>query len=235
MWGFFYLSGQKTNTNQCIVDLGGVRVCKDLNKLGIPRNLGACCGGFREMVKDQCECNPAIDVLLGEGGDRIYQLESLCRLAEPHNWTSIPLSDLRSCDSIKTHNYGCKQSDVEIDAGRLKNALTFLDMFAANANESSCFDTPSFLQNLETVVDEKIEFTVPYGVGKYKGYEEVAEYLGIAFSSLTHGFWQYNITVDLDKPNKLEVSEDGKRWYHGASFSGSFLRGLNHYNDKYSC
>ena len=38
-----------------------------LDKLGIPRNLGACCAGVREMIKDQCKCNPVIDVLLGRG------------------------------------------------------------------------------------------------------------------------------------------------------------------------
>jgi hypothetical protein len=185
------------------------------------------------MVKDQCECNPAIDVLLGEGGDNIYKLEPLCRLAEPHSWAKIPISILSSCDTIKTHTYGCEQSDVEIDATRLKSALEFVNLFSSAADESSCLDTPSFLPKFETVFDERIELTVPYGVGTYRGYEDIAEYLGILFSSLNHGWWQYNITVDPDKPARLEVSKDGKRWSQGASFSGSFLRGLNQYSDKY--
>lgn len=156
----------------------------------MPSNLDACCTGFIDMVRDHCECNPAIDLLLGVGGDKVYQLEPICRFRQPHKWVSIPLSNLRNCDLIKTHHYGCKESDVQIDAKRLENIFKFIHLFDTAANESSCLDTPRFVQRLGTVFDEEIEVNVPYGIGIYRGYEDVAEYLGIAFSSLNHGFWQ---------------------------------------------
>ena len=68
-----------TNTNSCIGDFGGIQVCQATNSLGLPNDLQGCCDGVLHLVADRCECNPALDLLLGEKGKRIYELEPICR------------------------------------------------------------------------------------------------------------------------------------------------------------
>ncbi len=223
-----------TNTNECISDLGAIQVCQQTNWLGLPSNLGACCDAVREMARDRCECNPALDLLLGEEGQQIYELEPLCRIVQPFKWLTTVPRVLRSCNSLKRHDYGCGPNDMQMDAARLQTILTFGHLFADAANEQACFDTPAFEGGLSTVFESDISFTVPYGIGTYNGVTDVAEYLGMAYASLNHGYWNYDTTIDPSKPARLDVTANGRVWVQGSTFRGSFLRGLLPYSDSYS-
>lgn len=224
---------QPTNTNACVSDLAGIAACADTGLLGLPKDLHGCCAGVRELARDRCECNPAIDTLLGTAGQQIYELEPLCRLAEPLKWVTITPRVLRTCTSLNRHDYGCGPNDMQIDAARLQTILSFGAAFAGAANEQACFDTPQFESALATVFEPDVAFTVPYGIGTYTGITDVAEYLGMAFASLNHGYWLYDLTVDPTKPARLDVSTDGKVWHQGSTFGGSFMRGDQPYTDKY--
>lgn len=222
-----------TNTNECVADLGGLPACQPAGPLGLPNNLGACCDAVRELATDRCECNPAIDTLLGPNGTSIYDLEPLCRLVQPAQWLFVPLRPLRSCSRYQTHNYGCKQNDMEIDAARLGNLLKFGSFFAQAGDETMCLDTPAFVAQLATTFTDDAELFVPYGVGVYKGHSDMAEYLGLAFAGLNHGYWQFDTAVDPTKPARLEVSADGTTWHQGTTSRGSFIRGALPYTDSY--
>jgi hypothetical protein len=223
----------ETNTNECVTDLGGILPCQDLNVFGFPNDLHACCDGVRDLAIDRCECNPAIDVVLTEEGTQIYDLEPLCRLIQPFDWFFVPLRALRSCTPLQTHDYGCAMNDMEMDGARLGSVFAFSELFDDAANEAICLDTPAFVSGLGTVFESDIDLTVAYGVGTYSGLEDVAEYLGMAFAGLNHGYWLYDLTIDPTKPAKLEVSSDGSTWEQGTTFQGSFLRGDMPYSDIY--
>jgi hypothetical protein len=227
------LASAETNTNQCIVDLGGIQVCQARNFLGLPSDLGACCDGVRELAVDRCECNPALDVLLGEEGQQIYELEPLCRLVQPLKWWGVRLRPLRSCSPLQTHDYGCEPTDMEMDAARLRNITSLQGVFADTTDEAMCLDTPAFVEQLGAVFEPDIDVNVPYGIGTYSGIHDVAEYLGMAFSGLNHGFWQHDITPDTTKRGALSVSADGSQWTTGSTTSGDFYRGLLPYDDMY--
>lgn len=222
-----------TNTNECVANLGGIQVCQQTGLLGLPTNLAGCCAGVRELAKDRCECNPTLDLLLGEEGQQIYQLEALCRIVEPLKWVTVTPRVLRSCAPLQRHDYGCGPNDMEIDAARFQTVLTFGALFNGAANEQACFETPHFEAGLATVFEPDVDFTVPYGIGTYTGITDVAEYLGMAFASLNHGYWLYDLAIDPTKPARLDVSADGKTWHQGSTFGGSFLRGDQPYADKY--
>lgn len=222
-----------TNTNECVADLGGIQACQNTGLLGLPTDLAGCCAGVRELARDKCECNPAVDLVLGTQGQQIYQLEPLCRLVEPLKWLTVTPRVLRSCAPLQRHDYGCQATDMQMDAARLQTIFGFGALFADAANENACFDTPQFETGLSTVFENDVAFTVPYGIGTYTGVTDVAEYLGMAFASLNHGYWLYDLAIDPTKPARLDVSTDGKTWHQGSTFSGSFLRGDQPYTDKY--
>jgi hypothetical protein len=75
--------------------------------------------------------------------------------------------------------------------------------------------------------------SVPYGIGTYKGLHDVAEYLGMAFMGLNHGFWFHDITPDPTKKGRLDVSADGHVWNTGGTSKGNFARGSLPYTDLY--
>jgi hypothetical protein len=227
------LARAETNTNMCAVDLGGIQVCQDRNFLGLPNDLGACCDGVRELAVDRCECNPALDVLLGEEGQQIYELEPLCRLVQPLKWWNVRLRPLRSCANLQKHDYGCSQTDMQVDAERLESIMRLQAAFAGSTDEAMCLDTPAFVEQLGSVFATNIAVNVPYGIGTYKGLHDVAEYLGMAFNGLNHGFWFHDITPDPTKPGRLDVSVDGKVWNTGATSKGNFVRGALPYADLY--
>jgi hypothetical protein len=222
-----------TNTNQCAVDLGSIQVCQDRNFLGLPNDLGACCDGVRKLAQDQCECNPALDVVLGEEGTKIYDLEPLCRLVQPLKWFSVTPRVFRSCSALQKHEYGCAMTDMEIDAARLTAITSLQKVFKDTTNEAMCLDTPAFVAELANSFAPDVHVTVPYGVGTYSGIHDVAEYLGMAFAGLTHGFWEHDITPDTKKPGRLEVSGDGSVWTTAATTRGSFVRDALPYTDLY--
>ena len=221
-----------TNTNQCIKDLGGIQVCQDRNVLGAPKNLQGCCDGVRQLAVDSCECNPALDILLGEEGKKIYDLEPICRLAQPLKWLKIPLRILRKCTSVQSNQYGCSVNDLQIDAGRLGSILSFSTVFSATTS-AACLNLALFTQQLSQSLNQDASVTIPYGVGTYTGITDVAEYLGMAFSGLTHEFWHHNATASRTKRSRLEVSADGKTWISGSTTQGDFLRGAIPYDDVY--
>ncbi len=223
-----------TNTNQCVANLGGIMACQDRGPFGFPTDIRGCCDGVRQLAVDQCECNPTIDVLLGMEGTQIYDIEPLCRIVQPAKWWRVPVRPWRSCDNLDTHSYGCEQSDMEVDAARLANILAFSELFQNLDDESQCFDTPAFVEEMKTLFTPDIAVTVPYGIGTYTGYDDIAEYLGMIFAGLNHGFWMHDPTVDPTKPARLEVSADGSTWYQGSTSQGSFLRGKSPYTDAYT-
>jgi hypothetical protein len=97
-----------------------------------------------------------------------------------------------------------------------------------------CLDTPAFAANLATVFTPDFKFYVPYGIGTYAGVNSVAEYLGMDFTALTHGYWQNDTTPDPTKRARLEVSADGSTWISGSTAKGNFLRGLLPYTEAYT-
>ena len=223
----------QTNTNQCAVDLGGIQVCQDRNFLGLPNNLGACCDGVRRLATDLCECNPALDVVLGQEGTQIYELEPLCRLVQPLKWLKVKPRVFRSCGPLQTHDYGCAMNDMEVDAARLQAITSLQKAFANTTDEAMCLDTPAFVDELANTFAPDVNVRVPYGVGTYSGIHDVAEYLGMAFAGLTHGFWYHDITPDTSKRGRLEVSADGSVWTTGGTTRGSFVRTELPYTDLY--
>lgn len=225
---------QPTNTNECVADLGPIQVCQDTGLLGLPSNLGGCCDAVRELARDRCECNPALDLLLGEEGQQIYELEALCRVVQPLKWLWVTPRAIRSCSSLQRHDYGCGPNDMEMDAARLQNVLTFQGIFTYHVNATQCLDTPQFVSDLSTVFEPDVTVFVPYGIGTYTGVDNVAEYLGMAMQSLNHDFWYYDTTIDPTKPAALHVSTDGSTWIQGSTFGGSFLRGDLPYTDAYT-
>lgn len=96
-----------------------------------------------------------------------------------------------------------------------------------------CLNTPKFTDDLAKVFTTDIHFNVPYGIGTYKGTQNVAEYLGMNFQGLTHGFWLNDTTSDLTKKARLDVSSDGSTWTLGNTTKGNFLRGAITYQDYY--
>lgn len=223
----------ETNTNQCIRDLGGLTACQDRNALGLPNDLQACCDGVRQLSEDSCHCNPAVDTILGEEGKKIYDLEAICRIAQPKKWDHLTPFFLRKCDAVKTHDYGCEKTDIEIDGARIQDIFKFQEAFENSKDPNICFDTPAFTKHLSTVFTPDINFTVPYGIGTYTGTQNVAEYLGMAFVSLTHGFWLNDTTPDPTKKARLDVSPDGTVWTLGSTAKGDFFRGRLPYTDQY--
>ncbi|VUD68753.1 hypothetical protein TDB9533_04112 [Thalassocella blandensis] len=231
---FAFIDGlETTNTNQCVTNLGGIQACQDRGLFGLPNDIHGCCDGVRQLAVDQCECNQAIDVLLGVEGSQIYDIEPLCRIVQPIKWLSVKPRVFRNCKKVESHYYGCEVSDTEIDAARLSTILALGEQFSNIDDENTCLDTPAFVDGLATVMKPDAEVYVPYGIGTYKGLEDVAEYLGIAFAGLNHAYWLYDSTVDPTKKARLEVSADGKSWIQGSTQQGSFLRGLAPYTDKY--
>lgn len=222
-----------TNTNTCVADLGGIQACQELGPLGLPSDLGACCDGVRQLARDRCECNPAIDLLLGEEGQQIYDLEPLCRIVQPLKYATLLPRDLRSCSPYERHDYGCAANDMEMDAARLGTVLSFGALFDTATDTGQCFDTPSFITDLEQVFEPDAGLFVPYGIGTYSGYSDMAEYLGLAFSGLNHGYWKFSPILDGSAPSLLHVSEDGSTWTQGTTSAGEFLRGDLPYTDAY--
>lgn len=223
----------RTNTNQCIVDLGGIQKCQATNFLGLPKDLKGCCDGVRQLAVDGCECNPALDLLLGAEGQKIYELEPLCRIVQPAKWLKVKPRIIRSCKPLQTHKYGCTADDMQIDAARLTSILTFQSFFRGATNEAMCLDTPAFSQQLAAVFAADVDVNVPYGIGTYRGIQDVSEYLGIAFAGLNHGYWENDTTPDPTKRARLEVSSNGSAWTTGGTTRGSFARGLLPYTDLY--
>ncbi len=221
------------NTNQCIRDLGGLSVCQDRNAFGLPNDLQACCDGVRQLSENSCHCNPAIDTILGKEGTKIYDLEAICRIAQPKKWDPLTPFFLRKCDLVQTHEYGCEKPDIEIDGERIKTIFLFQAGFTQSKDEKVCLDTPAFTDHLAKVFRPDIHFNVPYGIGTYEGTQNVAEYLGMAFNGLTHGFWFNDTTFDPTKRARFDVSSDGSTWGLGSMSKGNFLRGTVPYQDAY--
>lgn len=224
----------ETNTNQCIVNLGGIQVCQDRNVLGLPNDIQACCDGVRQLADNSCHCNPAIDNVLGEEGQKIYKLEAICRIVQPLKWLKTTPMYQRKCEAVTaSHEYGCEKSDVEIDGERFGAIVKYQKLFDTATDETVCLKEADFTAQLKAVFTPDVNFNVPYGVGTYTGYRNVAEYLGMDFAGMTHGFWFNDLTVDTSKKARLEVSKDGSNWISGTTGKGSFLRGGLPYSDAY--
>lgn len=206
-------------------------MCEDKDeKTGELADFAGCCDGLRPFVSAGCFCNPVTRALLGEGaGPLELVLHPLCRQAEWWKWTNIlPKAD---CTDYKTYDYGCELSDVEIDAERVVNQIKSNLMFQELANEK-CFDTPGFIDRLsEIVTDNDPSIVVPFGIGTYKGLEDMSEYLGLSFAGLTHNYWTSDFKANQSMGGVLEVSTDGKTWVNGGFFAGSFFNYLYNYTN----
>jgi len=226
---------ETTNTNECIANLEGVAKCEGMLSL-TPGALVECCDAVRELAVDKCECNPAVDVLLGQAGAMgamIYDLEPLCRLRQPFKWAGVKPRWRRDCREFDQRSYGCELTDVEIDAARLTTLLSFVDLFHGADDENQCFHTADFITKMETTFEPDARFNVPYGIGTYSGYSDIAEYLGITFQGLSHGFWSFTAVMDGSEPAFLGVSDDGKTWTQGVTENGVFHRGATSYSGSY--
>lgn len=218
------------NTDTCIVNLGGILPCNDRNAIGLPNNLSSCCNGLRKVVEDGCFCNPTIEVLLGGQKAKFglqYLLQPLCRLIQPLQWILVDDPDsglIQNCERYETSEYGCDQSDMEIDAGRMNSVLSFGKIFTDTpSNDSSiCFSTQGFIDSLEQVGEEPFTTFVPYGVGTYNGFQDSAEYLGLVFSGLNSDYWRAQLIPRMDMPQTLFKSENGTAWTLGGFQRGSF-------------
>ena len=182
---------------------------------------------------DNCQCNPAIDNILGPEGKKLYDIEFICRVAQPTKWGKVRPFFIRQCGEVETHNYGCERPDSEIDAERFASIQGFQNSLADSKSEKTCLDTPKFADNLSKVLTKDIKFNVPYGIGSYVGIQGVSEYLGMVFNGLTHGFWFNDIAIDPTKKARFEIDDDGKTWTLGSTTKGEFYRGGKPYTDLY--
>ena len=204
--------------------------CSDLDATGAPRNFAGCCDALRVYVMAGCFCNPVTHILLGQAaGPLAFVTQPLCRTQEWWKWANVP--PYPECSDYRTYEYGCEQSDVEMDAARLVNVLESNLMFQRLAG-AQCFDTPGFIKELSKIVTEdEPAIIVPYGIGVYKGLEDMAEYLGLSFGALTHNYWSSDFKANTAKGGILQVASDGKTWTNGGFFAGSFFNGLYNYTD----
>lgn len=236
----FVALASSEHSNRCVQNLGGILPCSEISLTGggLYQSLRSCCNGVRAIAKDRCECNPLIKGLLGKEGAAVFKLEPVCRILQPVQWATIPARLVRSCSAILSINdYVCEKSDVEIDAARFESLDSFNALFLNNDDEAICFDTNRFKRGLGQSFREDASFYVPYGAGNYTGLEDIAEYLGIPFASLTHGYWQNNVTRSEDRSKKarFELSADGRTWTLGSTLSpGTFLRGADPYQEYYA-
>lgn len=236
------VQGGTTNTNRCIINLGGIRTCEDLLVGGeidvFALNFNSCCNGVRTMIQDGCEYNPVVDQLLGEEGSQVFILQGICRVTQPFQWKDVAFA--RSADSYESHEYGCEESDMEIDGARHQSVQHFFETMTTFTSQpsSECLDGPAFAEGLAMAMNLDATYTVPYGIGTYYGINDIAEYLAIALPPLNRDFWNFlPSNPDEIGPNdkvRLDVSEDGSKWYTGGPQSGSFIRFTVSYEKVYS-
>ena len=223
------------HSHQCVQNLGGIRPCQNLASWG---NWQACCDGVRQLALDQCECNPMVEDVMG--GPLIYALEPVCRVIQPLSWLWVPFRFFRNlwhCGAIQSvSTQGCEDlPDVYLDAARYQNLIGFNKLFENSSNESICFDTPAFVQGLSQHMRENLTVYVPYGAGLYVGLATAAEYFGIIFTSLNHGWLQRDSTRSSDPhaAGRFDLNEPNI-WYLGStSVGGAFLRGRDPFGENY--
>lgn len=221
------------HSNQCIQNLGGILSCGEIGLFNLFSGVvSSCCEGLKDLVVDGCRCNPLIGQLLGPQGKLLSLLQPVCRIVHPLAWLSVPL--WRDCEAVKSYDYGCGVSDAEIDSGRYGSLDFFNGLFKDNQDESKCFDTPAFVDSLREAIREDAVFFVAYGAGYYIGPENIAEYMGIPFASLNHGFWFSNNEQDTTGKKEARFDIEANVWYLGSTrLPGTYYRGTLPYDEHY--
>lgn len=151
------------HTNTCIQNLGGLLACQSIFNDGIgqiPSNIQTCCNGLRDVAVDLCECNPTVNILLGDAADLLFGLEPVCRILQPFQWFRVPRRRRRNCADVETYEYGCALPDKDVDGLRYQSITAFNDAFAGNLNDD-CLQTEDFVRGLDDAFVENGTFTVP--------------------------------------------------------------------------
>ncbi|MCA9546247.1 MAG: hypothetical protein KC613_17705 [Myxococcales bacterium] len=238
-------SPQGSNSNACLARLGAMQpVCPTADAVALPT--AECCEAFRAFQEDACGCSPFVAAVVGEsagGAPLIDRLVGGLTAVCPTLGVALPELD---CDAATapsgiatgvqaTYQGGtCGVGDAELDARRFRTILAFSALFEA-AETAACVDTPALIQDLEALGTPELAVEVPYGIGTYKGYEDAAEYLSIAFKGSNHGFWVGRfLEIDPNERAFLEVSADGGTWVQGATTPGAFFNEALPYAGVYS-
>jgi len=214
----------KTNFNECLPIFGEIRVCQKIGFQSLEGNVfEECCDKLRQFIEAKCSCHPGFDVLAG-GDGLLSLLTGTCKVTNPIEWLLTPVGGIHAlqCNSLKTYNYGCGRKtwfgwrygrdDMEIESDRLGNMLKIPDFYREDI-DGECVNAPAKEKVLRNIFEEDIELLVPYGLGTFKGYTGVAEYMGIASQALTHGAFKpehENVNQDAIE-NDLKFSNSGKR------------------------
>lgn len=209
----------ESNTNKCLADLGAVQnSCP--TSFSIPGIHSNCCDAIRQMNRDGCFCNDAIEYLVNSGKKGGFAQLQLLR-----NTACIPLClnwwdpcrgparfDPLGCKKFRKSEYGCKQPDVIMDKQRLQSVIglgTALTSPTVTA-DNKCFDLKVFQSSLEPFFDPLSSVVVGYGVGTYKGIVAAAEYLALALPVVNHKLWYLTTQSDANSQRMLYIDPSGK-------------------------
>ena len=234
-----------SNSNACLANLGALQpVCPTEDEVSVPTE--DCCLAYKAFQDNACGCSPFMDELFGvnaQGQSRLGLLVNGLELFCPSQGVDLPTLDCEapvapsgvSSGSAKTYSGGtCPHGDAEMDRLRFRAVIGVSAAFLNAGDPDVCFDTPALIDTLKTLGTPELEVRVPYGIGTYTGYEDAAEYLGIAFLGSNHGFWRAAfLEPDLTQETVLEVSEDGSVWTQGVTTGGSFFDELVTYDDAF--
>lgn len=152
------------STNECFMILAGA-----------PENICS-------LNAQGCLCNEAFMMIVGQSA--VPSLAGMCGWTTPY--TCLP----------PTYNYGggqCKDSDAALDAKRFGSILQYfgyLGPLYSAPYEQSCFNRDYCVGNMSLIMDKEVVMNFPYGLGVYKGFQHVCDYLGIPTAGINRGLLQ---------------------------------------------
>jgi hypothetical protein len=111
-------------------------------------------------------------------------------------------------------------TDLQLDMQRFLSAIVGFGQVMRPAG-LGCFNLTAMVGGFANIFTEDLEVYAPYGGGVYKGYQDAAEYLGIALTNLNHGFWARD-----SLGSSFGVSADGRTWSLRSLANHVLLRGL---------
>jgi len=220
-------SEAKGHTNECIGSLALLQPCNP-NPFS---DLAGCCDGLRAFTVAGCFCNPGTSLLLGEDGASLGDLLGpVCRQLQPLDWAEVPTSQV--CSDFDAYEYGCgaMMSDNTLEGARLGSLLSFEVLFE-EMNVDVCFDTPAFVAGLGAIMDEDPELYAAYGVGTYKGVQDMAEYFGMSFYGLNHGMWNLYPSTPAEQAQSYVLFSGDNTLLSSTVNSGFFAKGTLPYSD----
>ena len=103
-------------------------------------------------------------------------------------------ADEPNCADADTFNYGCDEPDIGVDIARLRSQRAFQQSYSTfgllESENGDCFNATAFIESISTAMTEDTYLEVPWGIGRYTGPADVAEYIAISFESLNRGMWR---------------------------------------------